>query len=63
MEPGGVKERVKMPHEVSRSDLKKIRSKNFRVPGEPWLREGEGKGNRSNKREDCADDVAGKKLL
>jgi hypothetical protein len=48
---------VERPPKVSRFDLKKIRSKNFMIPGEPWLRAGGGRGDRSNEGEIVAGDV------
>jgi hypothetical protein len=50
---------VKRPLEVSKFDLKKIRSKNFKIPKEPWLRAEEGREDQSNEGEGNADDVAG----
>jgi hypothetical protein len=41
---------IEMPHEVNRSDLQKVRSKNFKIPGEPLLRTVGGEGDRSNYR-------------
>jgi hypothetical protein len=48
---------VERPPKVSRFDLKKIRSKNFKIPGEPWLRAGGGRGDRSNEGEIVAGDL------
>jgi hypothetical protein len=59
-EPSGVEIWIKRPLEVSRYELEKLRSKNFKIPREPWLRVGGGGRNRSDKREAVAGDVTGR---
>jgi hypothetical protein len=51
MEPGGVKRMMERPPEVSKFDLKKNKSKNFKILGDPWLRSGGGQEDRSSCKE------------
>lgn len=56
-EPSGVEIWIERLIEVSRSELEKLRSNNFKISGESWLRVGGGGRNRSDKRKAVAGDV------
>jgi hypothetical protein len=51
MELGGVKRMMERPPEVSKFDLEKNKSKNFKILGDPWLRSGGGQEDRSSCKE------------